>query len=896
MASWFEVLNSIDGRLLVWLLLQVSLVALVTYALIGSASNASPAARANVCLVGLACLTILPVVAISHMSVWSWGEWLSRFAPAHGETAADANAGQLANNNSVAETTTTSHPATGWWDQTMLAAAELFVASGQGTANQVSSLQPSTTTVGGNEDETPPLAVQATAPWLILSFGLSILVGCFRLLFGLWLVQRLRRQASPLDDPDLEKEIDATAAELGIRSGISIAVSSIIGSPAIIGWRNPLLLLPKTWNTWTAEERRAVVAHELAHVARCDYLLTASAQLAVAINFFHPLVHALVSRLRLDQELAADGIAARMVGGPQRYVEIVAGLALRQPAVRTPGPAQAFLPTRQMFVRRLEMLRFQDFTHPNRSYWYMASGCVSVLAISVMASGLRPMAANAQQTARQPAVATSTAQPADLLDLIPPGIIEGVVDIDVAALLASEAAKPILDASPDLLAQIGFDLQTLERALILIPSVASKQDNPLVVMQFQEGTKMSNAAVPPEKPGSNTPASLFAANSRNINERMLVVGGTAQLRATLGTLPTDNQFQPLLARHQGQPLRLAGRTKVLRQLLSAPPTGNDPSMMAFAPLWKKVDTLSLGMDVSDELRLKGQLDTSDPTRVSETLSALKILAGNLLSSAADDSRGEGEQDPMQRMLMTTVMGQAKKLLQSVTIETSDSSVQVSARVDSAAYAATAVLLPAVQASRLAAMRMQSANNLKQLMLGLYNYEAAYNHFPPAVVRDAETGVERSWRVEILPFLAGGQRLYEQYRKDEPWDSPANFEVLKQMPRVFAMPGVSSTETPYLAVVSPDGGLTLTNEGKPPRPADITDGTSNTVFLVESKPMVPWTKPVDATDMDTVRTTPMHTGGFNMALGDGAVKFISNNIDNHIWTALTTRSGAEVIPR
>src|SRR6476469_182788 len=79
----------------------------------------------------------------------------------------------------------------------------------------------------------------------------------------------------------------------------------------------------------------------------------------------------------------------------------------------------------------------------------------------------------------------------------------------------------------------------------------------------------------------------------------------------------------------------------------------------------------------------------------------------------------------------------------------------------------ALLLPAVQAAREAARRMQCSNHLKQIGLALQNYHDTFGSLPPAYLADSQGKPIHSWRVLILPFLEN-TTLYDRYSFDEPW--------------------------------------------------------------------------------------------------------------------------------
>ena len=867
----------VEARLIAWVIGQVTLVAVATYVVVILSQRTSPAARAVVCFLGLCCMTVLPVITLARGQSWSWGQWFavaSRASQTDETFIASREPAAVVTDRDVA--VEIESPA--WWDAWLLASNHFF--------------QPTDAPESiANENAARPEAQMNSnaTSWLVAIVGVGMLFGLVRLLCGFWLVGRLRLKARLLDDPELEAAVDACAARLSLRPGIPIAVSGAIGTPAIVGWFRPLLLLPSHWRSWTAAERAAIFAHELAHVRRHDYLLTAIGQIAVAINYFHPLAHVLVGRMRLEQELAADAAASDSVGGLQRYVEIMAGLALRQPRVRMPGPAQAFLPPRRMFVRRLEMLRSFRIRGSQWTRSYLACALLVIVAVTWLATGFRPLDSRhavAQERGATALVETENLHAgASLRTLILPGVIEAVVEIDMPTVLGSPAFQPVLRTLTNDLQALPLDPRSIQQLVVMLPTPGARPPMPeLLLIRFSQPTEL------PEH-------SNWADRTRRLDATTFVIGGTNELRNSIGSIPSDGVLGKLLDRHAKQPIRVAAKLGWFRDTFNRESTPEGSPFRTLTPLWNDVTNASLGIDLEDQLGLTLQLDTTNPRRIMETLTALKILGRNYLASELDPNIQAADADPVQQMMRTAMIGQVTQTLDSIEIEAQEQQVLVTGSVDKGVAPLVAMLLPAVNSSRTAARRTASQNNLKQILIALHNYHDAFGHFPPAVVQDRQSGVPRSWRVELLPFLEAIQ-LYEQYRKDQPWDSEANLAVLKQMPAVFALPGEPSTqETPYQAIVSPGGGLTLTADGQPPTFAHFKDGTSNTVIVVETHPRVPWTKPVDVTDaLAPLKASPRDSeNAFSEGMADGFVLTISQSIDQGIWQALLTRDGGERIP-
>ena len=182
-------------------------------------------------------------------------------------------------------------------------------------------------------------------------------IGLIRLLVGLWAVELCRRRGRVVDDPDLVGLVQELREAMGCGRVVEIREVLDLTTPATAGWFRPMLLLPRDWRGWDESERRAVVAHELAHVIRGDYASGLLARVAVVLNYYHPMVRWLAARLHLEQELAADALGAQFAGGRSSYLLALSRLALEQEERPSSWPARAFLPARGTLIRRITMLK-----------------------------------------------------------------------------------------------------------------------------------------------------------------------------------------------------------------------------------------------------------------------------------------------------------------------------------------------------------------------------------------------------------------------------------------------------------------------------------------------------------------------------------------------------------
>lgn len=213
----------------------------------------------------------------------------------------------------------------------------------------------------------------------------------------------------------------------------------------------------------------------------------------------------------------------------------------------------------------------------------------------------------------------------------------------------------------------------------------------------------------------------------------------------------------------------------------------------------------------------------------------------------------------------------------------------------------ALLLPAVQAARTAARRSASQNNLKQISLALLNYHDTYQEFPPAYVTDADGKPLYSWRVLILPFMEQSP-LYDRFDKSKAWNDPINMGISTTKLPIYQSPNdTSGTDCNYFVFVGPD---TMFPPDKKIKMYDITDGTSNTIAVIETTGVAgSWAAPIDpAIDRINLQIgrqpgqiQPVYPGGTNAAMADGSVRFISENVDSETLRRLLIRNDGQVVP-
>ncbi|WP_342115175.1 M56 family metallopeptidase [Pseudoduganella sp. OTU4001] len=158
-------------------------------------------------------------------------------------------------------------------------------------------------------DNRLPLLVSA---WLACVGALAL-----RSAFGLAWIARARRTGG--HNGHWQLRLSQLAARLGIRREVTLRIVETLASPITAGWWRPVVLMPAALVARMPPELlEALLAHELAHVRRHDFLVNLLQNVVEILLFYHPAVWWLSRRIRHERELVADSIAADLTGEPRR--------------------------------------------------------------------------------------------------------------------------------------------------------------------------------------------------------------------------------------------------------------------------------------------------------------------------------------------------------------------------------------------------------------------------------------------------------------------------------------------------------------------------------------------------------------------------------------------------
>jgi beta-lactamase regulating signal transducer with metallopeptidase domain len=216
--------------------------------------------------------------------------------------------------------------------------------------------------------------------WALPVWSIGVLLFSLRLVGGAAHAIALTHRSE-----DADAAVCAMAARLASHMGVGphvrVAVSDRSDGPATLGWLRPVILLPpSTVLGLTPQQLEAVLAHELAHIRRHDYLVNVLQMLVETLLFFHPAVWWVSRRIRVERELCCDDLAVESCGDALCYAHALTAIAKLR--VKTIGLAVGA--TGGPLVQRIERLLLGRAATRAHARWPVVLTLSLSIAIAVL--------------------------------------------------------------------------------------------------------------------------------------------------------------------------------------------------------------------------------------------------------------------------------------------------------------------------------------------------------------------------------------------------------------------------------------------------------------------------------------------------------------------------------
>jgi beta-lactamase regulating signal transducer with metallopeptidase domain len=179
----------------------------------------------------------------------------------------------------------------------------------------------------------------------------------------------------------------ALAHRLSISRPVRLAVSALAEVPAVVGWLRPIVLMPASiFMGLNAEQIEALLAHELAHVRRYDYLVNLLQTAAETLFFYHPAVWLVSRHIRNEREHCCDDLAVELCGNTLAYVRALTELE----QMRHGAPRLAMAADGGSLLGRVQrLLRVKKNVSTPSSGWIAGIGIVAALLVAGVAPSVR---------------------------------------------------------------------------------------------------------------------------------------------------------------------------------------------------------------------------------------------------------------------------------------------------------------------------------------------------------------------------------------------------------------------------------------------------------------------------------------------------------------------------
>lgn len=256
---------------------------------------------------------------------------------------------------------------------------------------------------------------------IVLIWSLVVLFLSAKVIVRTIAFQRRLRTARVLTSPEVLRLVEEGRDTLRVHRSVRVLESNAVSSPSLHGWLQPALLLPEGFlESFSVEQLRYVILHELAHVRRHDVLLNWIVTAAQTLHWFNPIVAFAARRLAEERELACDALALAALRDQERVayggtvLELVEWL---RPGVTVPAVVGMTATKRQLHRRILMIATYRKSRHS--LVFGLAVAALSLVTLTDATAGEKQMVRRVyDKTAVSPATQAQVAKLEPVVSLV----------------------------------------------------------------------------------------------------------------------------------------------------------------------------------------------------------------------------------------------------------------------------------------------------------------------------------------------------------------------------------------------------------------------------------------------------------------------------------------------
>src|SRR5262245_4270221 len=309
-----------------------------------------------------------------------------------------------------------------------------------------------------------PVNITPLLPWMILLWLSGVVFFSLRLAGGWFYTQRLKSYGTRPLEEGWEQTLRRLCDRLRAPCPARILESALVKVPMVIGWLRPVILLPASALTGlTSQQLEAIIAHELAHIRRHDYLINLLQAVVETLLFYHPAVWWVSRRIRQEREHCCDDLAVAVCGDAPNYARAL----LEMERLRAAEPQLAMAANGGLLMNRILRLVGAQPKHANR-FSGLFAGVIALTGLISAGAGAQILLQSSSRADREVVSVQDQHQQAPEAAVKSLGIIgdrRAPEPLSQALQDADEQAAQKAAEAPDLLKQSGGDSSMSMNAL-----------------------------------------------------------------------------------------------------------------------------------------------------------------------------------------------------------------------------------------------------------------------------------------------------------------------------------------------------------------------------------------------------------------------------------------------